>query len=336
MNTNFSKKKKINNLLRLFLNVSVLALFVGLLFALSAKANSNYCQRADINQDGIVDDSGDLNILKNNYKRTDCSVANNWCNGADINQDGTVDVLDLGLLASNFGRNDCNVSNDWCDRTDINQDGIVDESADLGIMKDNYRRTDCSVVNNWCNGADIDQDGKVDIFDLGILASCFRRIIDNTPPVITLLGSATVDLYVDEAYTEEGATASDDVDGDISSNIVIVSQVNTGAAGNYVVTYNVSDSSGNPAEEVTRKVIVSERPVTPSVPSGGTGGNFPLHTGPNLVKGDINKDRKVDILDFNILMLNWGEDPKNKAADLNDDGKVDILDFNLLMIYWTE
>lgn len=53
------------------------------------------------------------------------------------------------------------------------------------------------------------------------------------------------------------------------------------------------------------------------------------------ITGDINKDNKVDIFDFNLLMVNWGDSPTNSAADLDDNGKVDIFDFNLLMVNWT-
>ena len=47
------------------------------------------------------------------------------------------------------------------------------------------------------------------------------NVTDTTAPVITLVGDAVVDLSVGDTYTEEGATATDNVDGDISANIVI-------------------------------------------------------------------------------------------------------------------
>ncbi|OGG38786.1 hypothetical protein A2127_01355 [Candidatus Jorgensenbacteria bacterium GWC1_48_12] len=53
------------------------------------------------------------------------------------------------------------------------------------------------------------------------------------------------------------------------------------------------------------------------------------------ITGDINKDDKVDIFDFNLLMVNWGNSPANLNADLDGNGKVDIFDFNLLMVNWT-
>ena len=44
------------------------------------------------------------------------------------------------------------------------------------------------------------------------------------------------------------ATASDNYDGDITASIVIdATAVNTAVLGSYSVTYDVTDSSGNPA-----------------------------------------------------------------------------------------
>lgn len=52
-------------------------------------------------------------------------------------------------------------------------------------------------------------------------------------------------------------------------------------------------------------------------------------------KIDTNNDAKIDFLEFNILMVNWGATTPGNIADFNDDNIVDIFDFNLLMIYWT-
>jgi hypothetical protein len=87
------------------------------------------------------------------------------------------------------------------------------------------------------------------------------KIGDVTVPVITLLGDATVDIEVGTTYTDAGATAIDNHDGDIASNIVTVSTVDTAVLGVYSVTYNVSDAAGNAAIEVTRTVNVVDTTV---------------------------------------------------------------------------
>ena len=79
----------------------------------------------------------------------------------------------------------------------------------------------------------------------------------NDAPVISLLGAATIDLRVGDAYTDPGATASDAEDGDISADIVLGGDVvDTASPGNYVVTYDVTDSAGVAAPQVTRTVNV--------------------------------------------------------------------------------
>jgi hypothetical protein len=78
------------------------------------------------------------------------------------------------------------------------------------------------------------------------------------PPVITLLGNAAETVDCGETYTDAGATAEDPEDGIITADIVTVNPVDTGTPDVYTVTYNVTDSSGNPASEVTRTVEVTD------------------------------------------------------------------------------
>ncbi len=83
------------------------------------------------------------------------------------------------------------------------------------------------------------------------------NIMDGAVPEITLTGSNSMNLTMADTYLEPGATATDDVDGDISGSIVITGTVNMDAAGSYIVRYNVSNTAGNAATEVTRTVTVS-------------------------------------------------------------------------------
>ncbi len=89
-------------------------------------------------------------------------------------------------------------------------------------------------------------------------------IIDVTPPVITLIGEANINITQNDTYIDLGATALDDVDGDITSNIVAVNNVDTTTLGTYTITYRVSDATGNIATVVTRSVEVT--PVVVSIP----------------------------------------------------------------------
>jgi len=88
---------------------------------------------------------------------------------------------------------------------------------------------------------------------------------DNTKPTITLLGQNPVTLTVGDRYTDAGATANDDRDGNITANIQTTSNVDTTVAGTYTVTYNVSDAAGNVADTVTRTVVVEDNTPVPVI-----------------------------------------------------------------------
>ena len=80
--------------------------------------------------------------------------------------------------------------------------------------------------------------------------------LDDTAPVITLLGTSTVTHEQGTTYTDAGATATDSVDGDLTSSISIVNPVDVSTSGEYTITYNVIDAAGNTATQVTRVVTV--------------------------------------------------------------------------------
>ncbi len=87
---------------------------------------------------------------------------------------------------------------------------------------------------------------------------------DTTPPVITLLGDAEIVVECGEEFTDEGATAQDLCDGDLSDAILIGGDiVDSTAPGEYVIAYTVADSAGNDAEEISRTVAVVD--TTPPV-----------------------------------------------------------------------
>ena len=48
---------------------------------------------------------------------------------------------------------------------------------------------------------------------------------------------------------------------------------------------------------------------------------------------DLNKDGRVDLVDFSILLHWWKTN--NTCADQNQDGIVDLQDFSIMMYYWT-
>jgi endoglucanase Acf2 len=77
---------------------------------------------------------------------------------------------------------------------------------------------------------------------------------DRTAPVITVIGSTTVNHEQGTSYTDPGATATDAVDGSVP---VTTSGSVGDAAGTYTITYRAADSAGNTAT-ATRTVIVAD------------------------------------------------------------------------------
>ena len=85
--------------------------------------------------------------------------------------------------------------------------------------------------------------------------------MDSVAPVLTLKGEASLKINQGTTYVDAGASATDNVDGDLTAKIVVTGEVNASAAGTYTLTYNVSDAAGNAAQSVSRTVEVEKTTV---------------------------------------------------------------------------
>ena len=122
-------------------------------------------------------------------------------------------------------------------------------------------------------------------------------VIDTTAPEITLVGNEIETIEVGATYTEQGATATDNYDTTLTV-VVGGDTVDTAIVGNYSVTYNVSDVSGNAATEVTRTVTVAE-----VLGLGSTEINsVSIYPNPTTSKWTIESSRVINTLTlFNLL-----------------------------------
>jgi len=77
---------------------------------------------------------------------------------------------------------------------------------------------------------------------------------DTTPPVITLNGSSPQTVYRGTAFTDLGATVTDDFDA--TRTITGSGTVDATTVGSYTLTYSAQDEVGNAATPVTRTVEV--------------------------------------------------------------------------------
>jgi alpha-tubulin suppressor-like RCC1 family protein len=79
-------------------------------------------------------------------------------------------------------------------------------------------------------------------------------VIDTTPPELTLIGESLITLAFGEQFSEPGAIAIDDIDGEV--DVVISGSVNPEVPGEYRITYTARDASGN--ESVIRRNVIVE------------------------------------------------------------------------------
>lgn len=88
---------------------------------------------------------------------------------------------------------------------------------------------------------------------------------DRTDPVITIIGDNpyVIEYGSGETYEEMGATAIDDVDGDISENISVSGIVHLDTLGEYLITYIVTDSSNN--TDIKTRIVQVVDTETPSI-----------------------------------------------------------------------
>jgi parallel beta-helix repeat protein len=137
-------------------------------------------------------------------------------------------------------------------------EGNID--ADPFLTPDGHLQIDspCIDAGTATAALDFDIDGEPrpsgNAVDIG--ADEFVLGPDEIPPVITLLGDNPLTLECGTPYSEPGYTATDVCEGDLTADVVVTGTVDHTTLGAYVLHYDVSDASGNPAEEKTRTVNV--------------------------------------------------------------------------------
>lgn len=86
-----------------------------------------------------------------------------------------------------------------------------------------------------------------------------QDVIDTIAPVITLLGDNPFDVFLGATYSDPGATAIDDIDGNISDQIAIdTTAINTTQEGSFEIGYSVTDDDENTANAVRTVNIVRD------------------------------------------------------------------------------
>lgn len=149
--------------------------------------------------------------------------------------------------------------------------------------------------------------------------------LDSTLPVITLLGDHPMNVVQGASFTDPGATASDNVDGDISGAITVTGDtVDTNTIGAYILSYDVSDAASNAATTVTRTVNVTATPAA-TLKAGLDGANFGAASswGEGIAPSSSNDGTiTVDAVHLSRAITNFGGGwtIDHTAGDLQFDG----------------
>ena len=224
---------------------------------------------ADINNDGVPDllfslDGSDLQAPQHrvHYQQGNGQFTAGQTFGAspasgllagDINDDGWNDIATINqagvhqvYLGSSTG--DLNLAPEQLVSSGMKRGVLVDFNGDQSL--------DLVLAGPDADALEIHANNGIGNLGLG----------DRTAPELRLLGDATVALAAGEAYIEAGASAIDDIDGDITDQIEILGTINTTSVGTQTLTYRVSDRAGNTSSVVrTIRIGVNEG-------TGGSGG----------------------------------------------------------------
>ena len=122
-----------------------------------------------------------------------------------------------------------------------------------------------------------------------------QRIVhvgDFNAPVITLANPGRIYVKVGEAYAEPGYSAVDNIDGDLTSKVVISGGVDTSKMGRNTVTYTITDAAGNTSTASRSVYVYMKQAVANPVNPGNKVVYLTFDDGPFKYTG-----RLLDILD---------------------------------------
>jgi hypothetical protein len=146
-------------------------------------------------------------------------------------------------------------------------------------LNTNYVDSGATATDNFDKIIDVLSTGTVETSKIGVctisytakdLAGNFAipitrtiNVVDNlndtTPPVISLNGENEINIELNESYSESGATAFDNKDGEV--DVVISGTVDTTNIGTYEITYTAQDKSLNTKVLIRKVTIINSNPV---------------------------------------------------------------------------
>ena len=144
---------------------------------------------------------------------------------------------------------DCHVKVEICKETGLVANEFCPEKEEKVFIT----RKDYKTNTAWKSAVDAK-------YMLTIDKTCdvHKETPDKEKPVIKLKGNSVVTIKLNETYKEEGATATDNKDGDLTDKIKITGKVDTKKEGTYYITYTVEDAAKNVATVKRTVKVVKE------------------------------------------------------------------------------
>ena len=154
--------------------------------------------------------------------------------------------------------------------TRINIDDItieINSNYDFNSKKGKLRNKDIELTNN--SNVNLNKLGDYEVtfeshekYAINSKKKVKVHVVDDKKPIITLKGDKEIIINYKEEYKEDGYTATDNYDGDITDKVTIQNNIDNTKLGNYEVIYKVIDSSNNETT-IKRNVIVkdTEKPI---------------------------------------------------------------------------
>ena len=196
----------------------------------SGKEGSSFADPGGIVRLTVCRETGKIASDKCSDKYTEIFAEGKIPGKCDAHSDGVKICIDTNLLA-----------NEFCPNVETRYFASVAEKEKLGLWK-NLSGEEMQEPTTYCTNHNAENTKK----------------IAQNPPTITLKGEKTITLNVGDKYTEAGATAKDEVDGDLTNKIEISGTVNTAKEGKYEITYTVTSSSAK-TTTVKREVVVKKK-----------------------------------------------------------------------------
>jgi len=120
------------------------------------------------------------------------------------------------------------------------------------------------------------------------------------------------------------------------NNSEIVETTTSGSNGIYELQFN-SSQLRNAAYTVRARSVTGVPPLTVQSNYSTTLQLFVGVDGQATLPSDLNRDGKINLIDFSILIFWWGTagGASDPSADINKNGRVGLEDFSILLFNWT-